>query len=54
MGYQTIQIDMESIEQSIIAEIVAEADVRETDVEQYIQDHISEELPGDELMARCY
>ena len=49
MGYQTIQIDMEGIEQAIIAEIVAEADVRETDVEQYIRDHISEEFPSDEL-----
>lgn len=49
MGYQTIQLDMESIHEDVVGQIVAEADVRETDVESYIRDHISEELPVDEL-----
>jgi BMFP domain-containing protein YqiC len=50
--YNTIQLDMDQIHEDVCAQIVAEADVRESDVEQYIRDYISEEFPkGDMLQA---
>ena len=48
--YTTIQLDMENIHDDVCAQIIAEADVRESDVEQYIRDHISEEFPHGDML----